>query len=81
VIGITNYWVQVALYPLHKEIFKFLGKLPTDGTYDQLGPVWALRPDGSKYFSYDLSAATDRLPRQVQRDVLSQFVAPHIADL
>jgi len=23
VIGITNYWVQVALYPLHKEIFKF----------------------------------------------------------
>ena len=82
VIGITNYWVQVALYPLHKEIFRFLGRLPTDGTYDQLGPVWALRPDGSnKYYSYDLSAATDRLPRSYQVDVLSQFVDPRLSKL
>lgn len=81
VIGITNYWVQVALYPLHKEIFKFLGKLPTDGTYNQLGPVWALRADGSKYYSYDLSAATDRIPRLIQRDVLCQYITPRLADL
>jgi hypothetical protein len=39
VIGITNYWVQVALFPLHREIFKFLRRLPTDGTFNQLSPV------------------------------------------
>jgi hypothetical protein len=80
VIGITNYWVQVALYPLHREIFNFLEKLPTDGTYDQLKPVKALLDDGSKYYSYDLSAATDRLPREIQRDVLRLFIGSSLAE-
>jgi hypothetical protein len=74
VIGITNYWVQNALYPLHREIFKFLEGLPTDGTYDQLKPVKALVDDGSTYYSYDLTAATDRLPREIQKDVLGLFI-------
>jgi len=74
VIGITNYWVQIALYPLHREIFKFLEGLPTDGTYDQLKPIKALEDNNQTYYSYDLSAATDRLPRDLQKDVLSLFI-------
>jgi hypothetical protein len=81
VIGITNYWVQNALYPLHREIFKFLEGLPTDGTYDQLKPVKALVDDGSTYYSYDLTAATDRLPREIQRDVLSLFIGKTLSFL
>jgi hypothetical protein len=65
---------------LHREIFKFLEGLPTDGTYDQLKPVKALVDDGSTYFSYDLSAATDRLPRDIQRDVLELFIGKCLAD-
>jgi hypothetical protein len=79
VIGITNYWTQVALYPLHREIFKFLEGLPTDGTYNQLKPVKALVDDNSKYYSYDLSAATDRLPRDVQTDILKLFIGESLA--
>jgi hypothetical protein len=81
VIGITNYWVQVALFPLHKEIFKLLRKLPTDGTFNQLSPVWALPMTGRDYFSFYLTAATDRLPRLLQRDVLNTFVGSRLANL
>jgi hypothetical protein len=81
VIGITNYWTQVALYPLHREIFKFLEGVPTDGTYNQLKPIKALVDNGATYYSYDLSAATDRLPREVQRDVLSLFIGKDLAFL
>jgi hypothetical protein len=81
VIGITNYWVQVALFPLHKEIFKLLRRLSTDGTFNQLSPVWALPMTGRDYYSFDLTAATDRLPRSLQGDVLRTFVGDKLADL
>lgn len=81
VIGITNYWVQTALFPLHKEIFKLLKLLPTDGTFNQLSPVWKLQASESRYFSYDLTAATDRLPREIQRDILVKFVGRPLAYL
>jgi hypothetical protein len=79
IIGITNYWTQVALYPLHREIFKFIEGLPTDGTYNQMKPVKALNENGSNYYSYDLTAATDRLPRDIQRDVLELFIGKFLS--
>jgi hypothetical protein len=39
VVGLTNYWIQTALFPLHKGIFKFLSVIPQDGTFDQLAPI------------------------------------------
>lgn len=49
-----------------------------DGTFDQLNPLRLLQQklaegklQGQTIYSYDLSAATDRLPIQVQRDILS----------
>jgi hypothetical protein len=49
-----------------------------DGTFDQTKPLKLLQEKISKgeiapgnIYSYDLSAATDRLPIKVQRDILS----------
>jgi hypothetical protein len=74
IIAITDWWTQVLLSPLHQGIFNILKTIPQDGTFDQLGPVHRLlayvRASGSPVFSYDLSAATDRLPVAFQVQVL-----------
>lgn len=60
------------LRPLHDLIYRFLGEIPEDGTKDQLGPVRSIleKRSGSKFYSLDLSAATDRLPVHLQEDIL-----------
>jgi hypothetical protein len=72
----------VSLKPLHDAILKLLKELPTDGTFDQEGVINRL-PNGpsEKYSSYDLSAATDRLPIDVQKDVLSLFIGKEKSEL
>jgi len=58
--------------PLHKALFDILSNIPSDGTFNQLKPVKALFDKGHKdLFSFDLSAATDRLPIDVQVQVLA----------
>lgn len=82
VVAMTNFWIQIGLFPLHKSIFDLLKRLETDGTFDQHAPLralWQKLPD--KYYSYDLSAATDRLPIQLQEQVLSKFIGPYQANL
>jgi len=39
VVALCNYFIQVGLYPIHKEIFNFLKTLKTDGTFDQEAPL------------------------------------------
>jgi hypothetical protein len=80
VIAIINYWIQISLKPLHDSILKLLAEIPTDGTYDQLKPVFDL-PKGIKYSSFDLSSATDRLPIDVQCQVLSHLIGKDKSDL
>nr|UOL49052.1 MAG: putative RNA-dependent RNA polymerase [Mitoviridae sp.] len=74
VVAITDWWTQVLLKPLHLGIFEILREIREDGTFDQLGPIHRLLPyimaSGTKVFSYDLSAATDRLPVKFQVQVL-----------
>jgi len=74
VVAITDWWTQVILKPLHEGIFDILRDIPQDGTFDQLGPVEVLiayvRASGAKVYSFDLSAATDRLPVAFQIQVL-----------
>jgi hypothetical protein len=60
--------------PLHRYIFSILEKLDTDGTMDQHGALHRLVDrlgQTTKYYCYDLSAATDRLPVEIQSDILS----------
>lgn len=74
VVAITDWWTQVLLKPLHDGIFHILKGIPQDGTFDQLAPLERLiayvRASGTKVFSFDLSAATDRLPVAFQIEVL-----------
>jgi hypothetical protein len=64
----------MTLKPLHSSILSILSKLDEDGTFDQHAPLNKLIekvPAGTMFHSFDLSAATDRLPLDVQRDILN----------
>jgi len=72
VVAITNWWIQLALRPLHDTVFKLLKRIEQDGTFDQMKPFKKLVESGDgKFYSFDLSAATDRLPIDLQRDILN----------
>lgn len=85
VVAMVDCLTQWALYPLHRFIFdKVLKSIPQDGLYDQLAPVLALidklRVKGRKVvYSYDLSAATDRIPVSLQEELLAAFVSEDFA--
>lgn len=77
VFAITDWWSQSLLRPLHKSIFESLRHIREDGTHDQLAPVRRLLDltRGSQpVYSFDLSAATDRFPVDLQVLVLQYFV-------
>lgn len=81
VVGITDYWTQCLLKPLHDGIYSLLGDLPEDGTKAQLAPIkLMLNPRSGEEPSYlssvDLSAATDRLPVYQQALLLEQLGIP-----
>lgn len=61
---------QWVLEPLHKWIFSILRRIPMDGTFDQMKPLNRV-PFGIPLYSFDLTAATDRLPIQIQKSILS----------
>lgn len=82
VVAMTNYWIQIGLYPLHENIFNFLKKLKTDGTFDQRAPVKELlMKEIPEFHSYDLTAATDRLPVQLQESILSTYIGSFRASI
>lgn len=74
IVGIANWWIQLCLRPLHLEIFnKLLKPLAMDGTFDQPKPLRIMmnnRQEGHRFYSFDLSSATDRLPIDCQVQVL-----------
>jgi hypothetical protein len=76
VFAITDWWTQNLLLPLHDMINRLLKAIPQDGTFDQTKPLFDLTNRIGKGYmvSYDLSAATDRLPLIFQIDVLSFFL-------
>lgn len=85
VVAMVDCLTQWLLYPLHRYIFDTLLKaIPQDGLYDQLGPVRALiqklRESGRRHcYSYDLSAATDRIPVVLQEKLLGVFTSDEFA--
>ncbi|AIT71973.1 RNA-dependent RNA polymerase [Rhizoctonia cerealis mitovirus] len=78
VVGITDAWTQMLFKPLHDEIYAKLGKIPEDGTRDQLAPVKLLLSNLKNPYavSVDLSAATDRLPVELQARILNCLGLP-----
>lgn len=66
--------------PLHDYLFAILRLIPQDGTFDQLKPLNALYEKGcTTFYSYDLTAATDRLPIDLQVQVLQTLKGPELA--
>nr|UPW42089.1 MAG: putative RNA dependent RNA polymerase [Hainan mangrove mitovirus 5] len=67
---------QSLLSPLHDELLKMIKLIPNDGTFDQEASVKRLQSKSTlsgKAFSFDLSAATDRLPVLLSSKVLGQI--------
>lgn len=78
VYAMVDPWTQWLLYPIHDRIFELLSRIEEDGTRDQLAPVNRLLEksgaSGLPLYSFDLSAATDRLPLSLQKVLLSPLL-------
>lgn len=80
IVAITNWWIQFAFKPLHDALFNLLRELETDGTFNQEAPLdrvvdlsrqlLSRGEPGFTFHCFDLSAATDRLPIDLQADIL-----------
>lgn len=75
VFAIVDYWTQCALKPLHDFVMEILGGIPTDGAFDQHRPITRLLRQTAAmkdviFYSFDLSAATDRFPVDLQTALL-----------
>jgi hypothetical protein len=75
IVAITNWWIQLCLKPLHDSIFRFLETIPQDGTFNQTAPLDILLKVNSpdKFSCFDLTAATDRLPVDLQITILNNL--------
>jgi hypothetical protein len=71
------------LEPLHNLIFEVLKHIAQDGTHDQLKPLKALLKrrveENLPLYSFDLSSATDRLPVDIQVQILSFLLGERLA--
>jgi len=84
VFAMVNLITQALMQPLHDWIFSVLRCVPTDGTFNQVAPVELLikRFIGKEYVaSFDLSAATDRLPVVIQEALLKPLLGDELATL
>lgn len=84
VFAFVDPFTQWLLKPLHNALFEILDLIPQDGTTDQLKPIKRLlseSPKGTPFYSFDLSAATDRLPVLLQMVLLSKILTSYGAQL
>jgi len=90
VFAMVDPFTQWALNGLHLAIFGLLTKVPQDGTFDQLSPIyklleWKRDQEVGKscvpLYSFDLSSATDRIPIVLQKVLLSPFLGSWGAEL
>jgi hypothetical protein len=85
VFAIVDVWTQSLLVSIHEFIFSFLKDIAQDGTFNQARPIDELMErvkdmKDKRSYSFDLSAATDRLPVQLQTDILSKILGSEISN-
>jgi len=76
VFALLDTMTQSILKPLHDALFDLLRSLPNDGTFDQDASVKRSAEKLQKYgiaYSFDLSAATDRLPAKLTASILEKI--------
>jgi hypothetical protein len=83
VFALVDSVTQSILKPLHLALFSVLRELPNDGTFDQDASVKRCAEKAQKYgcaFSFDLSAATDRLPIELTGAIIENlFSIEHLS--
>lgn len=76
VFALMDSWTQSVLKPLHEALFQILKAMPNDGTFNQDASVQRsiekAKSAGVAY-SFDLSAATDRLPALLTANILTSI--------
>lgn len=82
VFAMVDSITQCVMKPVHDLLFSILKRIEVDGTFDQLKPAKRLITLGHrKFWSLDLSSATDRFPLALQHVVLSVLIGPKLAEL
>ena len=75
--ALVDVWTQSLLHPLHQALFDLLKLVPNDATFDQEASVLRSMDKAmasGAAFSFDLSAATDRLPIRLQAAILDRVL-------
>jgi hypothetical protein len=76
VFALVDTVTQSVMKPIHLGLFKVLRLLPNDGTFDQDASVTRCSEkagESGKAFSFDLSAATDRLPVSLTGNIIESL--------
>lgn len=72
---------QAAMKPLHSALFELLKRIPNDGTFNQEAAIergMTKAMIAGKAFSFDLSAATDRLPVLLSEKILASLLGNNL---
>jgi len=79
IIAISDYYSQLFLKPIHNIIMNKLNNIKMDRTFTQ-SPFnnWNLN-NGEKFWSLDLSSATDRFPVELQKRLLARIFHMELA--
>jgi hypothetical protein len=83
IFAIVDSITQNLLSPLHQFMFSLLKKIPNDGTFDQEASIKRSQEKSvasNCAFSFDLSAATDRLPVSLSKKILSKIFSDDFAE-
>jgi len=83
VVYCLSWWVQELLHPLHRGLYKLLYSLPEDGTKSHSEAASVVKQwtaEGRKLWSVDLTAATDRFPKELQVAVISGLLGKQQAE-
>jgi len=76
VFAMLDYYSQTVLRPLHELLFDQLKKIQYDQTFTQADQLVLTAPEGHRFWSMDLTAATDRFPKDIQRSLIAALVGP-----
>jgi len=80
-IGLGDYFTQTALRPLAEKVFRLYdNNMQNDQTYDQVAGLKDIPFTGETYYSYDLTAFTDRFPISVIHQLVEGMYGAAYAD-
>lgn len=84
VFAMVDIWTQSIFKPLHDYLFSIIRSIPNDATFDQSAAFERAKEKSrvsGHCFGFDLSAATDRLPVDLQRAILEGLIGRHLSAL